>query len=115
MLSPSSEAMWTSTAECFCQAQLRQRRQPTSSAAKTRTSSAGSASIWASVRESCVLTQQKLLQRVGSEPEAKRLERDDFLRGDVPEVDVGAVLLDEPRLRARRRRLENDVGEVELV
>src|SRR4051812_6646340 len=115
MSSPSSEAMWTSADDCFCQEQLRQSRSPNSSAAQTRRSSAGSASIWASVRESCVLTQQELLQRVGSQPEAKRLERDDLVGRDVAEVDVGPVLLNKPRLRLGRRRLEDDVGEVELV
>ena len=74
-------------------------------------SSAGSASISASVRESCMLTEQHLLQRVGAQPEPKRLERDDLLGRDVAEVHVGPVLLDEPRLRGRRRRLEDDLGE----
>src|SRR4029078_5409895 len=98
MSSTSSDAMVTSTDDCFCQEQLRQRRSPNSSAAQTRTSSAGSASLCASVRERRVLNQPQLLPHVGSEPEAKRLERDDFLRRDFPEVDVGPVLLDEPRL-----------------
>src|SRR6266550_4444421 len=42
--------------------------------------------------------QQHLLQRVTAEAEPERLERNDFLRRDVAEVDRRAELLDEPGL-----------------
>src|SRR3954471_6011162 len=58
---------------------------------------------------------EHLLQRVAAKPETERLERDDLLRRDVPEVDRRAEVLDEPRLRSLRRRLPDDVVEVELV
>src|SRR5690348_15402427 len=60
-------------------------------------------------------TEQHLLQRVAAQPEAERLERDDLLGRDVAEVDIGPEVADEPRLRGLRRRLPDDVVEVELV
>src|SRR3990170_3261654 len=80
------------------------------------TSSAGSASISSSVSESCrLLTEEHLLEGVGAEPETERLERDDLLGRDVAEVDLRAEVLDEPGLRALRRRLEDDVAELDRV
>src|SRR5438128_12035412 len=61
------------------------------------------------------ICKEHLLQRVAAQAEAERLERDHFLRRDVPEVHLGAEVLDEPRLRLLRRRLPHDVVEVELV
>src|SRR5690242_16735714 len=58
---------------------------------------------------------EHLLQRVAAEPEAERLERDHFLRRDVPEIHLGPEVLYEPRLGRLRRRLPDDVVEVELV
>src|SRR4051812_35860641 len=61
------------------------------------------------------ICKEHLLQRVAAQAEAQRLERDHFLRRDVPEIDLGAEVLDEPRLRALRRRFPDDVVKVELV
>src|SRR5215471_7791797 len=58
---------------------------------------------------------EHLLQRVAAEPEPERLERDDLVRWDVPEVDLGSEVLHEPRLRALRRRLPDQVVEAEGV
>src|ERR671924_724635 len=58
---------------------------------------------------------EHLLQRVAAEPEPERLERDDLLGRDVPEVDLGPEVLDEPRLRALRRRFPDQVVEAERV
>src|SRR5690348_13351742 len=52
---------------------------------------------------------EHLLERVAAQPEPERLERDDLLGRDVPEVDRRAELLDEPRLGGLRRRFEDDV------
>src|SRR5919197_1603938 len=62
-----------------------------------------------------VAAKQHLLQRVASEPEPQRLERDHLVGRDVAEVHLGPELLDEPRLRGLRRRLEDQVVEVDLV
>ena len=59
--------------------------------------------------------EQHLLQRVGAQPEPQRLERDHLVGRDVAEVDVGAELLHEPGLRGLRRRLEDQVVDVDLV
>src|SRR4051812_47368118 len=58
---------------------------------------------------SVVADTEYLLQCVAAQSEAQRLERDDFLRWDVPEVDRRAELLHEPRLGGLGRRLEDDV------
>src|SRR4051812_28534090 len=100
----SSETMCTSTDDCFCHEQVRQRRSPYSSYAQRSRSSAGIASKSRSGSAGAVATEQHLLDRVGAQPEAERLERDDLLRRDVAEVHVGAELLHEPGLRALRRR-----------
>src|SRR5204863_2103932 len=64
-----------------------------------------------SVSVSCRLVGAKehLPQGVGAQAEPKRLERDDLVGRDVPEVDGRPELLDEPRLRGLRGRLEDDV------
>src|SRR4051794_26467508 len=62
-----------------------------------------------------VATQEHLLDRVGAEPEAERLERDDLLGRDVAKVHVGAEVLHEPGLRGLRRRLEEQVVQRDLV
>src|SRR5581483_12292051 len=61
------------------------------------------------------ICKEHLLQRVAAQAEPERLERDDLLRRDVPEVHLGPEVLHEPRLRGLRRRLPDDVVEVELV
>src|SRR5262249_8294978 len=58
---------------------------------------------------------QDLLQRVAAEPEAESLERYHFLGRDVAEVDVRPEVPHEPRLALLRRRLEDEVGERDLV
>src|SRR5581483_1638037 len=61
------------------------------------------------------ICKEHLLQRVAAQPEPERLERDDLLGRDVPEVDVRSEVLHEPRLARLRRRLEDQVGERDLV
>ena len=58
---------------------------------------------------------QHLLQRVGAQPEAERLERDDLVGRDVPEVDLGPEVPHEPGLRGLRRRLPDEVVERDRV
>src|SRR5262245_15119428 len=58
---------------------------------------------------------EHLLQGVGAEPEPQRLERDHLVGRDVPEVDLGPEVADEPRLRALRRRLPDEVVEAQRV
>src|SRR5579864_7921374 len=111
---PSSLTMCTSTDDCFCHEQVRQSLEPKRSYAQRRHSSA----VMDSTSGSCRLrlaTEQHLLQRVAAQPEAERLERDDFLRRNVPEVDARPEVADEPRLRRLRRRLPDEVVEVDLV
>ena len=43
---------------------------------------------------------EHLLQGVAAQAEPERLERDDLVGRDVPEVHLRAEVLDEPRLRA---------------
>src|SRR5215213_277023 len=109
--------MCTSTEDCFCHEHVRTSRWPYSTYAQrisfsadiSSTSGSGSGSAGA------VATEQHLLQRVAPEPEAERLERDDFVGRDVAEVHLGAEVLDEPRLRTLRRGLPDQVLEVERV
>src|SRR6476646_7791858 len=64
----------------------------------------------------CVATaKQHLLQRVGAEAESERLEGDNLVRRDVPEVHLGPEVADEPRLRGLRRRLPDEVVERDRV
>src|SRR5687767_9593624 len=97
--SPSSETMCTSTDDCFCHEHERQSRSPNSSQAQRSTSSAGSLSISLSVSDRRrLVTQEHLLEGVGSKSEAQGLERNDLLRRDVAEVDLRAERADEPGL-----------------
>src|SRR3954451_17749054 len=54
-------------------------------------------------------------ERVGPQPDAQRLERDDVARVHVADVDVGAEALDEPDLLLALRRLEDEAVDVDLV
>src|SRR4051794_34662620 len=113
MSSPSSLTMCTSTDDCFCHEHVRQSFSPSSAYAQRRASSAGIASRSGSCRLG--IAKQHLLQRVAAQAEAQRLERDDLVRRDVPEIDVRAEALDEPSLRRLRRRLEDQVLNRDLV
>src|SRR5690242_2255853 len=115
MSSSSSETMWTSTDDCFCHEHVRQSRSPNSSYAQRRMSSAPMRSKSSSGSGGALAIEQDLLQRVAAEPKPQRLERDDLLGRDVPQVHVRAELLDEPGLRGLLRRLEDEVGDVHLV
>src|SRR2546430_8013911 len=113
MSRPSSEAMATSTEDCCCHEQVRQSLSPNSSYAQRRTSSADIVSRSAG---SCRLAAKKhLLERVAAQPEAERLERDHLVGRDVAEIDVRPEVLHEPRLAGLRRRLPDEVVEVDLV
>src|SRR5687768_9574797 len=108
MRSPSSATMCTSTDDCFCHEQVRQTRgqknwcvQEISSSAVMASKSRSGSCGWLSAR----IAKEHLLQRVRTEPEAKRLERDDLVRRDVPEVDLRPEVPHEPGLRRLRRRL----------
>src|SRR5438105_7647957 len=83
--SSSSESMWMSTELCRCHEHVRQSPSPNSSAAHRSTSSADMASKFRSGSRA-VATEEHLLQRVGAQAEPQRLERDDLLGRDVPEV-----------------------------
>src|SRR5579859_2849268 len=113
MPSPSSETMCTSTDDCFCHEQVRQSRSPNSPADQRITSSADMTSRSGWVRLG--VAKQDLLQRVAAETEAQRLQRDDLVGRDVAEVDLRPEALDEPRLRGLRRRLPDEVVEVDRV
>src|SRR5919198_1460125 len=78
--------MWTRTDDWRCQEHVRHIRSPNSAYA-----------------------QRHLLERVAAEAEAERRQWDHLVRRDVAEVDRRSELLDEPRLRGLRRRLEDDV------
>src|SRR5215467_4366182 len=103
---PSSPTMCTSTDDCFCHEHDRQSWSPNSACAQRRTSSACIASVSGSCRLG--VAKQDLLEGVAAQAEPQRLERDDFLRRDVPEVHVRAEVADEPGLRGLRRRLEDE-------
>src|SRR5689334_22251713 len=62
-----------------------------------------------------ICCKEHLLQRVAAQAEPERLERDHFLGRDVAEVDLGPEVLDEPRLRLLRRRLPDQVVEVDRM
>src|SRR6266550_8326783 len=115
MSSPSSDTMCTSTDDCFCHEHVRQSRSPNSAYAQRRTSSADIASKSSSGRSGALAIEQDLLQRVAAQAEPERLEWNDLLRRDVPEVHVRAELLHEPGLRRFRGRLEDQVLDGHLV
>src|SRR5690242_11144336 len=105
--------MSSSTVASFWKEHASATRPGNRSRSRPRISSAAMAST---SDGSCRLaTEQNLLQRVAAQAEAERLERDRLLRRDVPEVDVRAEVLHEPRLARLRRSLEDQVGEGDLV
>src|SRR5713226_10306790 len=110
---PSSETMWTSTDDCFCQEHVRQSRSPNSAAAQRITSSADMVSVSGSCRLG--VAKQNLLEGVAAQAEPERLERDHFVGRDVAEVHRGAEVPDEPGLRRLGGRLEDEVVEVDRV
>src|SRR5918911_4016604 len=112
--SPSSETMWMSTELCRCHEPVRQGRSPNSAAAHRSTSSAVMASK-SRLGSRAVATEEHLLQRVGAQAEPQRLERDDLLGRDVPEVHARSELPHEPGLARLRRRLEDQVLDRDLV
>src|ERR671935_1785756 len=112
--SPSSESMWMSTELCRCHEHVRQSLSPNSAAAHRSTSSAVIASK-SSSGSRAVATEEHLLQRVGAEAEPQRLERDDLLGRDVPEVHARPELPHEPGLGALRGSFEDQVFDRDLV
>src|SRR5215211_8619948 len=88
-------------------------RSPKRSYAHSSTSSADKDSRSGGSR--LAVAKQHLLQRVAAQAETQRLERNHLVRRDVPEVDLGAELLDEPGLRTLGGRLEDDVGGIDGV
>src|SRR6266576_5310808 len=105
--------MCTSTDDCFCHEHVRQSLSPNSPYAQRRTSSAGIASMSGSCRLG--VAKQNLLQGVAAQAEPERLERDDLVGRDVPEVHIRAEVLDEPGLRRLRGRFEDQVVDRDLV
>src|SRR4029079_13320231 len=108
MSSSSWETMCTSTDDCFCHEHVRQSRSPNSWYAQRRASSAGIVSTSGGCRLGGAT--EHLLQRVGPQPKAKRLERDHFLGRDVAEVDPRPELLHEPGLARPGGRLREQGG-----
>src|SRR5947208_9145009 len=115
MSSSSSLTMCTSTDDCFCQEQVRQSLLPNSSKPQRRRSSADIASKSSSGSGGAVATEQHLLERVSAQPQAERLQRDHLVGRDVAEIHLRAEMLDEPGLRRLRRRLPEEVVEVDRV
>src|SRR5512132_862305 len=114
MSRPSSETMCTSTDDCFCHEHVKQSSMPSSSWAQRRSSSARMASKSSSGSGGAV-AKQHLLERVGAQSPAQRLERDDLVGRDVSEVHLWPELPHEPGLRGLRRRLEDQVGRLDVV
>src|SRR6266540_2032796 len=115
MSRPSSpKIMCTRTEDWRCHEHVRHMRSPNCSYAQSRACSALIASTSGSWSAGAV-AKQHLLQRVAAQPEPEGLERDDLLRRDVPEVHVRPELLYEPGLRVLRRRLEDQVADLDLV
>src|SRR3954451_11621284 len=113
MSSASSLTMWTSTDDWRCHEHVRHMRSPNCSCAQRSTSSAlidSTSGSWSAG----TVAKQHLLERVAAQAEPQRLERDHLVGRDVAEVDARAERLHEPRLRGLRRRLEDDVGDVDL-
>src|SRR3954469_19350730 len=108
MSSASSLTMWTSTDDWRCQEHVRHMRSPKCTCAQRSTSSALIDSISGSGSAGAV-AKQHLLQRVAAQAEPQRLQRDDLVGWNVPEVHRRPELLDEPCLRSLGRRLEDDV------
>src|SRR5262245_16542491 len=104
--------MWRRTDDCFCHEQVRQSRSPNCSYAQT---SRSSAEIVSGGSRRADVAKQDLLQRVAAQAEPERLQRDDLVGRNVAEVDLGPEMPDEPGLRGLRRRLPDDVVDVDLV
>src|SRR5262245_61131496 len=118
MRRPSSATMCTSTEDCFCHEHVRQRRGQKNEWAQEMNSSADipSKSTSGSRGGLCAGTaKEHLLQRVGAQAEPERLQCDDLLGRDVPEVHLGAEVAHEPGLRRLRRRLPDEVVEAQRV
>src|SRR5215210_1384029 len=64
---------------------------------------------------SALAIEQDLVEGVAAQAEPKRLERDDLVGRDVAQVHLGPELGDEPGLRGFRRRLEDELTDVDLV
>src|SRR4051812_30216591 len=108
--------MCTRTDDCFCQEHETQRRSPNSECAQRMISSADMASTSAGATLSgSALTEEGLVEGVGPQPEPERLERDHLVRRDVAEVHLRAEAAHEPGLRGLRRRLEDQVRDVDVV
>src|SRR5262245_38468051 len=103
---PSSDAMCTSTDDCFCHEQVSTSLSSNSAADHSSRSSADMPSK-SSSGSAGALAKEDLLQGVAAQPLPQGLERDDLVGRDVPEVDLGPEVLHEPRLRGLRRRLED--------
>src|SRR5438309_8549287 len=95
--------MSSSTDSSFWKEQASATRPGSSASTSSKTRSAGQDST--SAGRCRLAAKEHLLQRVGSQAEAQRLERDHLVGRDVAEVDVRAEVLDEPRLAVLRRRL----------
>src|SRR5689334_16310144 len=95
--------MSRTTDSSFWKEHARATRPGNSSSTRSITRCAGQVSTSAG---SCRLaTEQHLLQRVATQAEAQRLERDHLVGRDVAEVDVRAEMLDEPGLALLGGRL----------
>src|SRR5437588_10739370 len=107
------KSMSSSTLSSFWKEQASAPRPGKASRTKRSTSSALSAST---SDGSCRLAAKKhLLQGVAAQAETERLERDDLLGRDVAEVHRGPEVADEPRLRRLRRRLPDEIVEVDRM
>src|SRR5215471_15676502 len=107
--------MSSSTDSSFWKEQASETRAGNASRSAPRISGASIPSQSSSGSWGRLATEQHLLERVAPEPESEGLQRDHLVGGDVPDVDVGAEVLDEPRLARLRRRLEDELGEGDLV
>src|SRR5262249_42270326 len=109
----SSKSMSSSTDSSFWNEQASDTLPGNVSRQKRRISGAVSDST--SLGNCRLAAKEHLLHRVRPQAEAQRLQRDHLVRRDVAEVDVGAEVLDEPRLARLRRRLPDQVVEVDRV
>src|SRR6516225_2351666 len=107
--------MSSSTDSSFWKEQASEIRPGNASRSAPRISGASRASQSSSGSWGRLATEQHLLQRVAAQAETERLERDHLVRRDVADVDVRAEPLYEPRLARLRRRLEDQVGDRDLM
>src|SRR5262249_59879476 len=105
---PNSLSMWVRTDDWRCQEHVRHMRPPNCSCAQRSTSSAGIDSTSGSGSAGAV-AKQHLLEGVATQPVAQRRERDHLVGRDVPEIDRGPELLDEPGLSGLRRGCEAEL------